>query len=99
MPGNPVTHVEARRFIRKMRGGAQAHLIEMVDGSFYVVKYTNNPQHPRILMNEWIGSTVIRCLGISTPDIAIVNISAAFIRDNPEAYLQLRSSRASPACG
>ena len=29
-----------------MRGEAQAHLIEMVDGSSYVVKFTNNSQHP-----------------------------------------------------
>jgi len=44
-------------------------------------------------------SKVLRHLGILTPDTVIVNFSAAFIRDNPELYIQLRSRRAPPACG
>ena len=59
--------VDAVRLIRKMRGGAQAHLIEASDGHFYVVKFRNNPQHRRILVNEWIGSVFLAYLGISTP--------------------------------
>jgi hypothetical protein len=96
--GSPI-RVEAHRLIRKMRGGAQAHLIEMVDGSSYVVKFTNNSQHPRIVINEWIASTVLRHLGIVTPDTAIVNVSAAFIRNNPDVYVELASSRAAPSYG
>jgi hypothetical protein len=99
MPGGSSIHVEAHRLIRKMRGGAQAHLIEMVDGSSYIVKFTNNSQHPRIVINEWIASTVLRHLGIVTPDMAVVNVSAAFIRNNPEAYVELASSRAPPTRG
>jgi len=92
-------YVEAHRFVRKMNGGAQAHLIESVDGSFYVVKFTNNPQHPRVLINEWITSTVLRYLRIATPDAAVVNFSSRFIRDNPELHIQLGSGRAVPPCG
>ena len=33
--------VDARRFIRKMRGGAQAHLLEASDGRFYVAGASN----------------------------------------------------------
>ena len=58
--------VDARRLIRKMRGGAQAHLIEAADGHCYVVKFLNNPQHRRILVNEWIASVFLRYLGISS---------------------------------
>jgi len=82
-----------------MRGGAQAHLIEVVDGSSYVVKFTNNPQHARTLINEWLASTVLRSLGVSTPDTAIVNISPDFIRENPELHIQLASRREPPAGG
>jgi len=82
-----------------MRGGAQAHLIEMVDGSSYVVKFTNNPQHPRILINEWIASAVLHHLGIVTPDTAAVSISPAFIRDNTDTYVELGSSRTPPTPG
>jgi hypothetical protein len=56
--------VNARRFIRKMRGGAQAHLLEAEDGRYYVVKFVNNPQHRRILVNELIASEFLQYLQI-----------------------------------
>jgi hypothetical protein len=99
LEGNLSIYNEAHRFLRKMSGGAQAHLIESVDGRAYVVKFTNNPQHPRVLINEWIASRVLRYLHISTPDTAIVNFSPQFIRDNPELYIEHRSGRMAPACG
>jgi hypothetical protein len=85
--------VDARRLIRKMRGGAQAHLIEASDGHFYVVKFLNNPQHRRILVNEWIGSAFLNYLGISTPEVAIVRVSEEFLRENREVHIQLGSRR------
>jgi hypothetical protein len=83
--------VQATRLIRKMRGGAQAHLLECDDGHFYVVKFRNNPQHRRVLINEWIGSVFLNYLKISTPEAAIVSLSAAFLEANPEIYIQLGS--------
>ncbi len=85
--------VSATRLIRKMRGGAQAHLIECSDGHFYVVKFQNNPQHLRILVNEWIASSLLSSLRISTPEIALVNLSAEFLARSPEVYIQLQHSR------
>jgi len=76
-----------------MRGGAQAHLLEASDGHCYVVKFRNNPQHRRILVNEWVCSAFLRYLGIATPETAIVEVSAEFLRQNPEIYIQLGSSR------
>jgi hypothetical protein len=83
--------VEAIRLIRKMRGGAQAHLLECGDGHFYVVKFRNNPQHRRILINEWIASVFLNYLQISAPPAAIVNLSADFLESNPEVHIQLGS--------
>src|SRR6202042_1318324 len=83
--------VEATRLIRKMRGGAQAHLLECDDGHFYVVKFRNNPQHRRILVNEWIASVFLNYLQISTPPAAVINLSAGFLQANPEIYIQLGS--------
>ena len=37
--------VEAVQHVRRMRGGAQGHLMRCSDGQFYVVKFRNNPQH------------------------------------------------------
>ena len=90
---------DARRLVRKMRGGAQAHLIEASDGHSYVVKFANNPQHRRILVNEWIASSFLKYLGISAPETSIISISPEFIAANPEAHLQLGSSRIPPETG
>lgn len=91
--------INARRFIRKMRGGAQAHLLQCDDGRFYVVKFRNNPQHRRILVNEWISAVFLRFLQISTPDTAIVNLSQEFLDENPEVHMQLGSRRMVPDPG
>lgn len=83
--------VQATRLIRKMRGGAQAHLLECDDGHFYVVKFRNNPQHRRILINEWIATVFLNYLQISTPPAAIVSLSRGFLEANPEIHIQLGS--------
>jgi len=83
--------IHATRLIRKMRGGAQAHLFECDDGHFYVVKFLNNPQHRRILANEWIASVFLNYLQISTPATSIVQLSAEFLAGNPDVYIQLGS--------
>jgi hypothetical protein len=38
--------------VRPMSGGAQAHMRIASDGNAYVVKFANNPQSPRVLVNE-----------------------------------------------
>jgi hypothetical protein len=83
--------IHATRFIRKMRGGAQAHLLECDDGHFYVVKFSNNPQHRRILINEWIASAFLNYLQIFTPPAAIVILSASFLEANPGVHIQMGS--------
>ena len=91
--------INAVRLIRKMRGGAQSHLLECDDGRFYVVKFRNNPQHRRVLVNEWIAGVFLRYLQISTPDNAIVDISAQFLKSNPDVFIQLGSRRAPVEAG
>jgi hypothetical protein len=85
--------VDALRLIRKMRGGAQAHLIQASDGHYYVVKFANNPQHRRILVNEWIAGTFLEYLGISAPPVAMVRVSESFLAEHQEVYIQLGRTR------
>ena len=85
--------VTARRLIRKMRGGAQAHLMDASDGHSYVVKFHNNPQHRRILVNEWIASTFLHYLGIAAPEVAMVQITESFLAGDPEIHIQLGRER------
>ncbi|MFL6353693.1 MAG: HipA family kinase [Bryobacteraceae bacterium] len=85
--------VRARNLIRKMRGGAQAHLLEGEDGAFYVVKFMNNPQHRRILINEWLACAFLRYLQIHVPDTAVIELTREFIERNPDLYLSIGSRR------
>ena len=85
--------LNARRLIRRMRGGAQAHLLEADDGHYYVVKFTNNPQHRRILVNELVAGVFLRYLQISTPEMAILRLSEEFLGDNPEVHIRLGARR------
>ena len=55
----------ACRHVRKMRGGAQSHLLEADDGNFYIVKFRNNPQHRRILVNELVSVVFLNYLQVS----------------------------------
>lgn len=83
----------ARRALRKMRGGAQAHLVEADDSHFYVVKFLNNPQHRRILVNELTAAVLLRYLQIATPETAIIHITQDFLETNPDVHVQLGSRR------
>ena len=85
--------VKALRLIRKLRGGAQSHLIECADGRFYAVKFRNNPQHRRILVNEWISAVFLKYLQITTPETAIVDLSPEFLEKNPDVHIQLGSRK------
>lgn len=91
--------VRAHRLIRKMRGGAQAHLVEGNDGEFYVVKFINNPQHRRILMNEWLACEFLRYLQIYVPETALIELTPQFIAGNPDLYMSVGARRELPSAG
>ena len=81
------------RHVRKMRGGAQSHLVEADDGHWYVVKFRNNPQHRRILVNELLSSAFLDYLKISAPQTAVIEVSSAFVQANPEVHHTLGTRR------
>jgi hypothetical protein len=85
--------ITARHFVRKMRGGAQAHLIEANDGNCYVVKFINNPQHRRVLINEWVAGHLMRHLGIRTPLSALIEVSRDFLDQNANVCFHHRDGR------
>ena len=91
--------VTARTHIRKMRGGAQSHLIQASDGHFYVVKFRNNPQHRRILVNELIAAEILSYLQIPAPACELVRIPEEFLRENPAASIQFGSQTIAPDPG
>lgn len=74
--------------IRRMRGGAQSHLMRCADGHYYVVKFQNNPQHPRILVNELLGTRLASRLGLPTTPVAIVEVSEELICLTPDLAME-----------
>ena len=91
--------LSAIRQVRKMRGGAQSHLLEADDGHWYVVKFRNNPQHRRILVNELLSAVLLDYLKIAIPETALIRVSESFLEANPEVHLTLGSRRIPVAPG
>jgi len=89
----------ARRHIRKMRGGVQSHLLEADDGRFYIVKFQNNPQHRRILVNELVASVFLKYLQVSSAEAALIHVSEEFIRENPNVSIELGTRRVPVSTG
>jgi len=80
--------------IRRMRGGAQAHLMRCSDGGYYVVKFQNNPQGTRILANELLGSRLAARLGLPVPVTAVIEVRADLIAHTEDLVIQLGRGRA-----
>ena len=85
--------------IRRMRGGAQSHLMRCSDGHYYVVKFQNNPQHTRILVNELLATRLAARLGLPTTPVAVVEVSPGLIRLTPELCVEMPRTRVPCAAG
>jgi hypothetical protein len=79
--------------IRRMRGGAQPQLMRCSDGHYYVVKFQNNPQHRRILVNEMLGTKLAARLGLPTTPAAIIEVPEELIRLTPELAVEMPRAR------
>ncbi|MGH9634989.1 MAG: HipA family kinase [Candidatus Angelobacter sp.] len=79
--------VEAVQHVRRMRGGAQAHLMRADDGHFYVVKFQNNPQHLRVLVNELLATRLAESLGLPVPVTEIVGVREWLIKNTQELHI------------
>ncbi len=82
-----------------MRGGAQAHLIQASDDHYYIVKFRNNPQHRRILVNELIAAEILSYLQIAVPPSELVRMSEEFLLENPDVRIQLGNQTIAPDVG
>jgi hypothetical protein len=86
--------VVALEQIRRMRGGAQSHLMRCSNNGHYVVKFQNNPQGLRILANELLGTRLAARLGLRVPDADIVEVSEDLITHTEDMVMQLGRGRA-----
>jgi hypothetical protein len=75
--------------IRRMRGGAQSHLMRCDDGGYYVVKFQNNPQHLRVLANEMLGTRLAARLGLPVAQTEVVEVSRDLVALTNDLVVQL----------
>ena len=85
--------VLAVQHIRRMRGGAQGHLMLGADGNAYVVKFQNNPQHTRVLANELLASRIAAAVGLSAPEAELIEVSSWLVENTPDLEMDLGRSR------
>jgi hypothetical protein len=79
--------------IRRMRGGAQGQLMLGADGHIYVVKFQNNPQHRRVLANEFLASRLARAAGLTVPHAELIEVSPWLIENTPGLEIDLGRTR------
>jgi hypothetical protein len=72
-----------------MRGGAQGQLMLGADGHVYVVKFQNNPQHLRVLANEFLASRLASAAGLSAPEVELVEVSSWLIDNTPDLEIDM----------
>jgi HipA-like protein len=85
--------VTAVQHIRRMRGGAQGHLMLGADGHAYVVKFQNNPQHTRVLANEFLASRIAAAVGLSAPEAELIEVSSWLVENTQDLEMDLGSTR------
>src|SRR6202166_3844014 len=79
--------------VRRMRGGAQAHLMRCDDDGYYIVKFQNNPQHLRILANEMLATRLAARLGLCVPQVEVVEVRPELIAYTTDLVMQLGMGR------
>ncbi len=85
--------VTAIEHIRPMRGGSQPHLMGCSDGHYYVVKFRNNPQGCRILVNEHVAGKLAKLLGLPCPETCLVQVREELVHLTPGLAIELRSRK------
>jgi hypothetical protein len=97
--GEASVSIVAVQHIRRMRGGAQGHLMRCSDNHFYVVKFRNNPQHLRVLANELLATRLAEQLGLPVPATEVVEVGECLIEHTPDLNIQLAHQTVACASG
>jgi len=82
----------AVQHVRRMRGGAQGHLMRCSDGHYYVVKFRNNPQHMRVLANELLATRLAQNASLPVPVTEVVEVGDWLVEHTPDLSIQLAGS-------
>ena len=88
--------VRATRYVTPFReGGSLPALVEADDLGLYVVKFRGAGQGPLALVAEIVAGEIGRALGLSVPELVLVEVDAALGRNEPDYEIR-ELLRASP---
>lgn len=63
------------------------------DSNYYIVKFQNNPQHVRVLANEFIATRLAEHIGLPTAPCEVIDVGAWLIDKTPDLHIQLGALR------
>jgi hypothetical protein len=69
-------------------------MMRCADEGYYIVKFQNNPQGVRILVNELLGTRLAARIGLPTPAVAVVEVREELIAYTEDLVIQLGRGRA-----
>ncbi len=88
-------HAATRYVVPLREGGSLPAVIDTDDGGLFVVKFRGAGQGARALIAELIVAELARTLALPVPEVALVDLDAAFGRTEPDPEIQdiLKGSR------
>jgi hypothetical protein len=85
----PLARFAATRYVQPLReGGSLPAVVDTEGGGLFVVKFRGAGQGARALIAELIVGRLAQALGLPVPELAIVELSAAFGRSEPDPEIQ-----------
>jgi hypothetical protein len=63
------------------------------DGHAYVVKFQNNPQHVRVLANEFLASRLATAAGLTAPAVELVEVSSWLVGHTHDLEMEMGRTR------
>ena len=81
--------ISAIQHLRRLRGGAQSHLLVADDGHCYVTKFQNNPQHIKVLANEMFATRLGLLLGLPLPQVEVIDVADWLIDNTQDLRVEL----------
>ncbi|MGI4757306.1 MAG: hypothetical protein ACRYGF_10725 [Janthinobacterium lividum] len=80
------------KLVRRMEGSAQSLLVRDTSDQLWILKLRSDLQGSNALANDFVGTFLIRAMGLPSPDFKIAEISGNFFKD-PDTWFMSASGR------
>jgi hypothetical protein len=85
----PLARHAATRYVQPLReGGSLPAVVDTDGGGLFVVKFRGAGQGAKALIAELVVGRLAQALGLPVPELAVVELSAAFGRSEPDPEIQ-----------